>query len=202
MDLLTVCNLGILINALDFETYCYPGQAPGEALEDWQQRRLDKYDWNAMSYVNRRAAIHTRALAFDLLHWFASVYELNMPRDDRLMSIADLMAFAEWHLGNQMSTILHYKLLTEKLGWDGAPHCTADRLSSQLANVFEEDFNPVKHISAKPGDSLAMNRFIVRMEHTDHQIRVTDLKPEIISTASPLTAMSYTSIDSLSLNIE
>jgi hypothetical protein len=104
LDLLTLCNMGILFNVLDRRTYA---QAGVNAYLD--VLRNVKYDYNEISEEDRRKYVYARGLSLELVHWLDSRFivadvEGNANPEERL-EIRDLHA---QYITRQGLTIFQY----------------------------------------------------------------------------------------------
>jgi hypothetical protein len=66
LDLLTLCNMGILFNVLDRRTY---GETTATYIDIL---RKEKYDYNEISEEDRRKSVYARGLSLELVYWLNS----------------------------------------------------------------------------------------------------------------------------------
>ena len=76
MDLISLCTLAYLGNALDENTYKFPGN-------EWEMSKEQKmiwveYDINGMKLMDRRRATYIRGIAREVITWFSENYEIRM----------------------------------------------------------------------------------------------------------------------------
>lgn len=132
LDVLTLCNIGILFNVLDRRTYPEPDQSYMDSL------RMDKYDYNEISEEDRRRYVYARGLSIELIHWLNSRFivtgvEGNTNPQERLQ-IEDLHAQYITRQGCTMLQYLENWIAEEKKKED--PHfpiVDMDSLKKQLA---------------------------------------------------------------------
>jgi len=131
-DLLAVCNLGILLNILDFETYSYPGQGHNTKISKDQKNQLYQYDYNMMPLMDRKACVIARGQAMELHRWFFSHF--LAPEDRHATGLEESSILST--LASQLSALVGYKNLTEARGVQGAPNCTSEALERQMQRLF------------------------------------------------------------------
>lgn len=151
LDLLAVCNLSILSNVLDFETYSYPNQGPDDDNEKTtteqevaannakgpksdQIRQMELFDYNSKSPDDRAGCVYVRGLALDLLNWFAANYILLEPCGE----LVDTYGVLINNLCHQAYMIWVAKKKAVDQGVKGAPHCTLSLLERQLRGLFPQ----------------------------------------------------------------
>ncbi|KAF8873911.1 hypothetical protein CPB84DRAFT_1853838 [Gymnopilus junonius] len=134
LNLLSLCNLVILGNALDHRTYSAPGQKPHEKASMTQKMLMDQYDLNDIDVGERLEMIFARGLCVHILMWFEANYEIaHIDGDKRVRNCVS------YYLGKQAASIVSYKGLACPQGHDpliGAPHCTLDMLEAQVENAL------------------------------------------------------------------
>ena len=134
-DLLAVCNLGILLNLLDFETYSYPGQGHNVKISKAQKDQLYQYDYNMMPLMDRKACVIARGQAMELHQWFFSHF--HSPEDRQATRLGESSILST--LASQLSTVIGYKNLAVHYGIQGAPNCTPEALRHQVQGLFPPD---------------------------------------------------------------
>jgi hypothetical protein len=134
LDVVTLCGLNILINALDGRTY----QPKGSKYE------LEQFDYNVIPTADRMGYIYTRGKCLELLSWIGDNYSLRDPAANlKEPSLPMMVAY----ICQQASVIKAYKVAAEKdsiLGSDNALSCTAKQLAKQLDMAV--DLLPGEHI--------------------------------------------------------
>lgn len=152
LDLLATCSISVLSNVLDFETYCYPIQDPGEddskkkvfklgalytddGLTSYQDRQMELFDYNSQSPDDRAGCVYVRGLALDMLTWLAENYSLVEPSGRPVADTYNVL----------MNNLCHHAYmiwLAKKKAVDeevvGAPHCTLSALERQLRGLFHD----------------------------------------------------------------
>ncbi|KAF8888923.1 hypothetical protein CPB84DRAFT_1628449, partial [Gymnopilus junonius] len=130
-DLLTLCNLGILQHVFDFDTYTHATNSPTDVMTPKQKDELWKYDFNAVPPLHRRAAMHARALALDIIGWFNATYELRGKVNGENITVRPISIAAQF-LGVQCSGLLYYKNVALEKGHEGVANCTLEMLRRQI----------------------------------------------------------------------
>lgn len=150
LDLLAACSISILSNVLDFKTYCYPNQGPGDddgekttsevlhtdnGLTNDQVRQMELFDYNSKSSDDRAGCVYARGLALDLLKWFTDHYLLVEPSGK---PAADTYGVLMNNLCHQAYMVWLAKKKAVDQGVKGAPHCTLSLLERQLRGLFHK----------------------------------------------------------------
>lgn len=128
---MTLCNLVILGNALDFRTYSAPNQEEDVEATILQKDRMEKYDLNNIEREERHEMILVRGMCVHLLIWLSCNYEVINTRNGSTVE-----AYDRFYLGKLAAAILAYKELASKQQVIGAPHCTSKMLRAQLTNAL------------------------------------------------------------------
>lgn len=130
INLLSLCNLVILGNVLDFSTYLAPNQPPERNTMLAEQEVLENHDRNKIPKQERVAMMFYRGLAFEVIGWMKLHFEFWNPKGEAV----DLPSH---YLAQQLLALLEYKLdaSEKKKGSAGAPHCTLALLQKQIGNV-------------------------------------------------------------------
>ncbi|KAF8871649.1 hypothetical protein CPB84DRAFT_1692019 [Gymnopilus junonius] len=136
VDILTLCNIGIMQHIFDFDTYTYSMNEPNSKLTTQQKDEHWKYDNNAVPLLNRRAAIHARGLSKDIIHWLNANYEIRDKADPQGKLGIGLANFAAGYLALQCSALFSYKEEAIKNGHEGVSNCTVNMLKRQIAGTF------------------------------------------------------------------
>ena len=130
INLLSLCNLVILGNVLDFRTYLAPNQPPERAATPAEQHVLEGYDRNKIPKQERAAMMFYRGLAFEVVDWIKLRFHFWDPKGQDI----DLPSH---YLIQQLLALLEYKsdAAENKKGHAGAPHCTLSLLEKQIHNI-------------------------------------------------------------------
>jgi hypothetical protein len=130
INLLSLCNLVILGNVLDFRTYLAPNQPPERNATPAEEEVLEHHDRNKIPKQERVAMMLYRGLAFEVIEWVKQNFEFRNPKGKAV----DLPSH---YLAQQLLALLEYKkdASDNKKGSAGAPHCTLSLLEKQIANV-------------------------------------------------------------------
>ena len=133
VDLLTLCNLGILHNVIDSESYTHSSCIDTAKISDAEKDQLWNYDFNASIYHHRRAAIHTRALALELIEWVDKNYYIKPLHADG--ATVDQRGpklkcgeIARLYLAQQCAALLRYKELAVQKKESGVDNCSTNML--------------------------------------------------------------------------
>jgi hypothetical protein len=120
LDIVTLCGLNILSNALDSRTY----EPRGSKYE------LEEFDYNIIPKVDRNAYMYTRGKCLELLCWIGNNYSLRDPAENlKEPSLPMMVAY----ITQQASAIKAYKVAAEEVSILGnALKCTAKQLAWQL----------------------------------------------------------------------
>jgi hypothetical protein len=132
VNLLSLCNLVILGNVLDFRTYLAPNQPPERDATPAEQEVLDNYDRNKIPKQERVAMMFYRGLAFEVIEWIKLHFDFWNPEGEPV----DLPSH---YLTQQLLALSEYKsdASDNNKGRAGAPHCTPALLQKQIANVIK-----------------------------------------------------------------
>ncbi|KAF8881525.1 hypothetical protein CPB84DRAFT_1620616, partial [Gymnopilus junonius] len=133
VDLLTLCNMGIMQHIFDFDTYSYATNQPNDELTAEQKDEHWNYDNNAVPLLNRRAAIHARGLARDIISWLNSNYEIRYVEDSEGKPLTGISRMASLYLARQCTGLLTHKKAAVKAGLHGVANCTVRMLRRQIA---------------------------------------------------------------------
>lgn len=132
IDLLTLCNIGILHHVLDFNTYSHTSKKPQDELSPEEQQVLYKYDCNAVTLFDRQAAVYTRYLALDIIDWLDTQYTVKGAEGETWTA----SAIARHYLAMQCSALVTYKERAEAKMLEGATNCTAKMIQRQIEATF------------------------------------------------------------------
>jgi hypothetical protein len=124
LNLLLLCNLLMLSNALNPATY----------LDDTsldKQAANASFDFNSFSFKHRRAIWWCRAVCLDIFRWFRQYYTVRKEGVE-----VDLVSF---YLINQTSAILRYKHKVDQTECPSTDGCTVANLAKQIDAAFEVD---------------------------------------------------------------
>ncbi|PPQ83530.1 hypothetical protein CVT25_006959 [Psilocybe cyanescens] len=130
VNLLSLCNLVVLGNVLDFRTYSAPNQKAGDDLDPHQRSLMEMYDRNNIPKQERFCILYARGIALELMGWVREFCEVKSPKGD---IIPDLPSE---YMCRQLAALLKYKAQAEQEGIVGAPHCTPEMLRKQVQNVL------------------------------------------------------------------
>ncbi|KAF8957876.1 hypothetical protein BDZ97DRAFT_1669173, partial [Flammula alnicola] len=160
VNLLSLCNLVILGNVLDFRAYSAPNQKAEDGADPHQQVLMDHYDRNNISKQERVSMMFARGIALELVRWVREFCVVTSPKGE---VIPDLPSD---YISRQMAALLKYKAEAEQNEIVGAPHCTLELLQKQINDVIacDEDLkrywnNPPKKSTTRHWD-LAHKRLI------------------------------------------
>ncbi|KAJ3493289.1 hypothetical protein NLJ89_g11055 [Agrocybe chaxingu] len=128
VDLLTVCNLNILGNVLDFRTYSTPNESSDRPATEAQRLLLLTSDVNNIPPEERAHMRYARGMALEVLRWARSQFETRFN-----LAVVDLPSI---YLEHQCRGIVQYKRMVEKGNYEGAPNCTLIGLTAQVKNVL------------------------------------------------------------------
>ncbi|PPQ77262.1 hypothetical protein CVT24_009905 [Panaeolus cyanescens] len=135
--LLTLCNLVILSNVLDFRTYLGPNQPDDSSPTPKHIIDMESFDSNHITWAERMAICDARGRAWTILLGvtaccdITSIQEASSPQ----FSAHDLSNIPLLHLARQLVAIGSLKRSAVRSKLDGAPHCTVELLTRQLDNV-------------------------------------------------------------------
>ena len=133
MDLVSLCNLIILGNVLDFRTYSAPNQAENGVATSRQSYMMAAFDQNDIPSDERMAICYTRGVAIFMLR---SIREHCLVVDADGNELDDLPTR---HLARQMRALISYKKAAVLDSLKGAPHCTLNLLELQIENLAAWD---------------------------------------------------------------
>ena len=150
LDVVTLCNLILLMNVLDGRTY----------------------QSGSISSEERLSSIYARGKCIDLLNWIDENYRLHEPSTENFDGIEKIercsWMMTEYFL-QQISAIRSYKQEAEKIGirgTDSAQNCTAEQLSKELEMVQKifPGSNKKHSLSGMTSSSLAWIGIKYRVE--------------------------------------
>ncbi|PPQ73310.1 hypothetical protein CVT24_012309 [Panaeolus cyanescens] len=135
--LLTLCNLVILSNVLDFRTYLGPNQPDDSSPTPKHINDMDSFDSNHISWAERMAICDARGRAWTILVGVMACCEITSIQEtsSRQFSTHDISNIPLVHLARQLVAIGSLKSSAIRSKLDGAPHCTVELLTRQLDNV-------------------------------------------------------------------
>lgn len=133
VDLLSLCNLVVLGNVLDFRTYSAPNQHEDAPIDDRQAELMDFHDQNNIPWDERMSYCYGRGVAITIM-CFVKDRCLVVDGDGR-----ELEFFPFCALVKQMKALLLYKQEAVDLDMEGAAHCTVELLEAQILNVVQWD---------------------------------------------------------------
>jgi hypothetical protein len=140
VDVLTLCNFCILVNVLDFQTYSFRGLSDQEkpSPRDFEQRV--RWDYNAVSVLNREYYTYARGLAHNFISWLASNYDVTYAHSNE--TVPDLEKdFCRKYLTDQACAMLAYKTQAEEESFHGLEYCSQGDLDRQMGYLFKDDEN-------------------------------------------------------------
>ncbi|PPQ76207.1 hypothetical protein CVT26_009208 [Gymnopilus dilepis] len=112
LDLLSLCALGYLANALDLQTYLFPGRSNGQ---DWTDAEIVKWksdDLNSMPKIDRKRCTYARGMVRELIAWFVDNHIiLHRPADASTGKWQKVSTknFALSFIADQLVSIKRYK---------------------------------------------------------------------------------------------
>lgn len=155
-ELFSVISIGILSAILDPRTYCFePGADDNENLSPRQRLQVELYDCNSLPESERVGIIYARGLAYELLDWFVSKYDLTSVDDTQ----SQMPTTARIHeaLAHEAFAIYVARDRTDREGmW--APNVSLEAIRRQLKGLA-------------PPDSV-MHQSIVKLLN-DHDAKLT-----------------------------
>ncbi|PPQ76656.1 hypothetical protein CVT26_013946 [Gymnopilus dilepis] len=77
LDLLSLCNLLVLSNVIDFRTYLTPNQSAFCSDADVRLAMQARFDRTGISRKERVSMMYARGLAFNILHWVSEYCEIR-----------------------------------------------------------------------------------------------------------------------------
>ena len=135
VDVLTLCNFCILANVLDFCTYDFHNlkSSDNPSPRDLDQR--NRWDWNALSWVDREYYVYIYGLALNLIRWISCNYDATS-----LQSQHPIQSFERYFCGkylmDQACAILSYKHKAQDEGILTLPYCKFSDVEHQIDYVF------------------------------------------------------------------
>ncbi|KAH9477241.1 hypothetical protein JR316_0011160, partial [Psilocybe cubensis] len=138
MNVFVLCIYAFLMNVLDHNTYFPTFQAAAKQIPMTPTQRTfwQKDDIYAMSYEERKACMHARGQALEIIAWFQDHFDVGH-RD----TIEKMETFFRKLLGHYCLEILSYKTAAAVLEHEGAPGCTVDDVRVQLMGVGSGPMN-------------------------------------------------------------
>ncbi|KDR65087.1 hypothetical protein GALMADRAFT_82293, partial [Galerina marginata CBS 339.88] len=139
LDVISFCNLIILINVLDFRTYMYNGEFTVNNFKRLTKERIasiEAFDYNALSAKERMRYQYARGQAYAILDWlFKSVEIKEIPSG----KIVKNPYHSLWIplMAQQASALLVYKKKTMEAELRGAKGCTPAALKRQILLCFQ-----------------------------------------------------------------
>ncbi|PPR08113.1 hypothetical protein CVT24_010574, partial [Panaeolus cyanescens] len=135
--LLTLCNLAILSNVLDFRTYLGPNQPDDSSPTPKHINDMELFDSNHISWAERIAICDARGKAWTILVGVMACCKITsiQQTSSQQSSTYEISNLPLLHLARQLVAIGSLKRSAVKSKLDGAPHCTVDLLIRQLDNV-------------------------------------------------------------------
>ncbi len=138
IDALTLCNFCILANVLDFRTYSFPTLDDHEAPSPREYDQRAKWDYNALSVVDREHFTYTRGLARNFISWIGCNYDVTYGQATE--PVVDFERhFAGRYLHQQCCAILNYKEKATGEGLSGLRFCKASDVERQMDLLFGEE---------------------------------------------------------------
>lgn len=128
MDVLAACVIGIFINILEPETYCFPISDCN--ISDADRELFKRDDFNAMCKMDRMACTYVRGLSWSILQWLDET--LILWENNRKVDFLELMNTV---LLSVCGTLCTYKMKCV----DEGEGCTPLSLKRQLNGLFNED---------------------------------------------------------------
>ncbi|PPQ76482.1 hypothetical protein CVT24_013199, partial [Panaeolus cyanescens] len=144
LSLLSVCNLAVMGNVLDFRTYLGQNQTPEEVIGDIQQQLMERFDCNNIPYTERIWFSYGRGMALVMLE---AINECCVLQESGRNDIVASLPMR--HLARQMVALKAYKLKAESANLPGAAHCS----SPLPPNTSTTDNTP--HIVEEKGKGVA-----------------------------------------------
>ena len=131
LDIVTLCNINILMNALDDQTYL-PAESDNPDLE-----AMVKHNANAIPFKECLSCIYTWGKSMDLLNWINDNYML---RDPATGQTETGMAIMVGYILQQIYAIWRYKVEVEEAGIHGSENAlyfSRSNLGKQLLMVVK-----------------------------------------------------------------
>ena len=172
LDVVTLCNLILLMNVLDGRTYQSGSISSEECL----------------------SSIYARGKCIDLLIWIDERYRLHEPSTDNFDG-TEKIEHCSWmmteYLLQQISAIRTYKQEAEKSavwGSDSARNCTAEQVSKELDMVGKifPGSNKKRRLPSMTSSSLAWNGVKYRVECKRHSSSMSKLLYSCVNTSNSL----------------
>jgi hypothetical protein len=124
LNLLLLCNLFMLSNALNPATYLDDTSLDKQAMNA-------SFDFNSFSFKHRRAIWRCRAVCLNIFRWFRQYYTMRKEGVE-----VNLVSF---YLIHQASAILRYKHEVDQTECPSTDGCTVANLAKQIDAAFEVD---------------------------------------------------------------
>ncbi len=133
LDLLSLCNLVVLGNVLDFRTYSAPNQGDQQVMTEQQKKTMRLYDRNNISKNERMVICYARGVALSIFCWVRHCASIKNPDGEVVHDLPSAL------LVQQLNALLTYKAAAMQAKLQGAPHCDTPSLRSQVLNVVQCD---------------------------------------------------------------
>ncbi|KAF9521643.1 hypothetical protein CPB83DRAFT_778366 [Crepidotus variabilis] len=130
LDLLSLCNLVILGNVLDYRTYSAPNQAEKKEITPLQALNMEGFDQNDIPWDERVSACYARGIAITVLRAIQQ-HCLIVNGEGYEQSLLPTRMLAR-----QIKGLFLYKKQAVLLELEGVPHCTVSLLETQLQNIL------------------------------------------------------------------
>ena len=131
LNLLTLCFLVILSNVLDPRTYLI------NEGDDTEQK-MDYFDYNQLSALDRRRCTFFRGMAWHILTWIQENFDFTDASDGTKYHFFTDIVYQMFQCQSQ--AILNYKAKALERGIQGAQGCTYKWLQTQINSCFEDHF--------------------------------------------------------------
>ncbi|PPQ73447.1 hypothetical protein CVT24_008149 [Panaeolus cyanescens] len=129
LDVLSLCNICIMGNVLDFRTYLAPNQEPENDVGRIQRLAMLSFDRNNVPSHERVTYCQTRGVARVMLEEINAHYVLHDQNGDIIED------FPFRYLADQLQSLCIYKQDAEDNDLAGAPHCTVRDVRRQCGNL-------------------------------------------------------------------
>lgn len=133
VNLLSLCNLLILGNVLDFRTYSAPNQKSQDEVNIPGLMLMEHFDRSNIKKEERLSMMFSRGIALELLRWVRDFCVVESPDGDVIQDLPSR------YICQQVAALLRYKEEAEHLKIIGAPHCTLELLKKQVNNAVSCD---------------------------------------------------------------
>jgi len=134
VDVMALCNFCILANVLDYNTYQFP-LSKGAKPAAHELRLRTRFDYNALTPVQRRHFSYIRGIAINFMFWMDSRFSLtskeNTPEEE-----STIVGVWIIYLSRQVNTLLNYKQKAEEQSVRGIINCKAADVKRQLEYLF------------------------------------------------------------------